>query len=98
MDDLIDGIYRLMMTNYHEPVNIGNPNEISIKDLADLVNNLIDNPAGVNVQSAYRFDNDPQRRKPDISRAKSILGWEPKISFHAGLMATLPYFKQKMQI
>jgi len=98
VDDLIDGIYRLMMTNYHEPVNIGNPNEISIKDLADLVNNLIDNPAGVNVQSAYRFDNDPQRRKPDISRVKSILGWEPKISFHAGLMATLPYFKQKMQI
>jgi dTDP-glucose 4,6-dehydratase len=96
VDDLIEGVYRLMMSDYHEPVNIGNPNEISIKDFADLVNNLTGNKAGTVVKLTKRLGNDPQRRQPDITLAKEILGWEPKVDFRDGLIATIPYFKQKM--
>lgn len=97
VDDLIEGIYRLMLSDCHEPVNIGNPNEISIIDLANLINDLIGNTSDINTQTANRFDNDPERRQPDISRAKTILGWEPKTSIKDGLLSTLPYFQQKMQ-
>ena len=98
VDDLIEGIYRLMMSDYHEPVNLGNPNEISICEFADLVNELTGNQAGTIVKMAKRLGNDPQRRQPDITRAKTILGWEPKVNFREGLLATLPYFKQKMAL
>jgi dTDP-glucose 4,6-dehydratase len=98
VDDLIEGIYRLMMSDYHEPVNLGNPNEISICEFADLVNELTGNQAGTVVKMAKRLGNDPQRRQPDITRAKTILGWEPKVNFREGLLATLPYFKQKMAL
>ncbi len=96
VDDLIEGIYRLMLSNFHEPVNVGNPQETSIKKFADLVNELLDNKAGTVIKMAKRLGNDPQRRQPDISRAKSILGWEPKVSFREGLLKTIPYFKRKM--
>lgn len=96
VDDLIEGIYRLMLSDFHEPVNIGNPSEMSIKEFADLVNELIQNDAGTIIKMAKRLGNDPQRRQPDISRAKSILNWEPKISFREGLLKTIPYFKRKM--
>jgi dTDP-glucose 4,6-dehydratase len=98
VDDLIEGIYRLMMSDYHEPVNLGNPNEISICEFADLVNELTGNQAGTVVKMAKRLGNDPQRRQPDITRAKTILDWEPKINFREGLLATLPYFQQKMAL
>jgi dTDP-glucose 4,6-dehydratase len=98
VDDLIEGIYRLMKSDYHEPVNLGNPNEISIREFADLVNELTGNQAGTIVKMAKRLGNDPQRRQPDITRAKTILGWEPKVNFREGLLATLPYFKQKMAL
>jgi dTDP-glucose 4,6-dehydratase len=98
VDDLIEGIYRLMASDYHEPVNLGNPNEISICEFADLVNELTGNPAGTIVKMAKRLGNDPQRRQPDITRAKTILDWEPKVNFREGLLATLPYFKQKMAL
>jgi dTDP-glucose 4,6-dehydratase len=98
VDDLIEGIYRLMMSDYHEPVNLGNPNEISICEFADLVNELTGNQAGTVVKMAKRLGNDPQRRQPDITRAKTILDWEPKVNFREGLLATLPYFKQKMAL
>lgn len=96
VDDLIEGIYRLMMSDFHEPVNIGNPSEMSIREFADLVNDLIQNDAGTIIKMAKRLGNDPQRRQPDISRAKSILNWEPKISFREGLIKTIPYFKRKL--
>jgi dTDP-glucose 4,6-dehydratase len=96
VDDLIEGIYRLMLSDYHEPVNLGNPNEISICEFADLVNELTGNQAGTIIKMAKRLGNDPQRRQPDITRAKTILNWEPKVNFREGLLATLPYFKQKM--
>jgi len=98
VDDLIEGVYRLLMSDFHEPVNIGNPDEISILELADLINNLIGNPAGTIIKMAKRLPSDPKRRQPDITRAKTILGWEPKTSIQEGLLATLPYFKQKMAL
>lgn len=93
VDDLIEGIYRLMLSDYHEPVNIGNPDEISIREFADLVNNLIGNKAGIVIKMAKRLGNDPQRRQPDITRATTILGWEPTIRFREGINKTIPYFE-----
>jgi len=98
VDDLIEGIYRLILTDYHEPVNLGNPNEISINNLAGLVNDLIDSDAGTVSKMANRLGNDPQRRQPDITRAKEILDWEPEVEFQEGLTKTIPYFKKKMDL
>lgn len=98
VDDLIEGIYRLMKSDYHEPVNIGNPNETSILEFANLVNSMVENNAGTVIKMAKRLGNDPQRRQPDITRAKTILDWEPKISFREGLSKTIPYFNDKMAL
>jgi dTDP-glucose 4,6-dehydratase len=96
VDDLIEGIYRLMMHDFHEPVNIGNPDECSILEFAHLVNSLIDNPSGTILHPEKRLENDPQRRQPDITRAKSILNWEPEVDMRDGLTRTIPYFRMKM--
>ena len=96
VDDLIEGIYQLMMSDYHQPVNIGNADEISIREFAVLVNELTENSAGIIEKSAKRFDDDPQRRQPDITLARSTLDWEPKVSLREGLSRTIPYFKKKM--
>ena len=96
VDDLIEGIYRLMMSDFHDPVNIGNPDEISIIDFANLVNLLIENPSGTVSLPDKRLGNDPQRRRPDISRAKSLLNWQPQVGIKEGLRKTIPYFKTKM--
>ncbi len=98
VDDLIDGIYRLLVSDYHQPVNIGNPTETSILDFAKTINNLTENPAGFVYEPANRLGGDPQRRRPDISRAKEILHWTPKISLQEGLLKTIPYFKAKMGV
>ena len=98
VDDLIEGIYRLMMSDFHEPVNIGNPDEMSIREFADLVNELTDNEAGTIIKMAKRLTSDPQRRQPDISRAKNILNWEPQVSFREGLEKTMPYFRKKLNL
>jgi len=96
VDDLIEGIFRLMMADYHEPVNIGNPSETSILEFANLVNDLVDNEAGTVTKIAKRLGNDPQRRQPDITRAREILSWEPKIDLREGLTRTIPYFRNKL--
>lgn len=96
VSDLINGIYKLMMSDFHEPINIGNPDEISVNEFADIVNQAVDNSAGTVKKIAERLGNDPQRRQPDISRAKSILGWKPEIEIKEGLQRTIPYFKMKM--
>ena len=96
VDDLIEGIYRLMMSDYHEPVNIGNPDEMSIREFADLVNDVTDNNAGTIIKLAKRLGSDPQRRQPEITRAKNILDWEPQVSFREGLQMTIPYFRKKL--
>ncbi len=96
VDDLIEGIFRLLMSDYHNPVNIGNPVETSILEFADLINELTQNQAGVGLEKADRLGNDPQRRRPDITRAKEILNWEPVISLRDGLQKTIPYFRKKL--
>ncbi|KUK96660.1 MAG: NAD-dependent epimerase/dehydratase family protein [Anaerolineaceae bacterium 46_22] len=98
VDDLIEGIFRLMMSDFHEPVNIGNPSETSILEFANSVNELIGNKAGTIIKMAKRLGNDPQRRQPDITRAKTILQWEPEVSLKDGLGKTIPYFKAKLNL
>lgn len=91
VDDLIEGIYRLLMSDYTQPVNIGNPDEISLKDFAEEIIRL----TGTNQKIVYKPlpVDDPKQRQPDISRAKQILGWEPKVSRAEGLKLTYEYFK-----
>ena len=96
MDDLIEGIYRLLLSEEHDPVNLGNPVETTILDFAYLINELTGNPAGVIFKSSQRGKGDPQRRQPDITRAGRILDWEPQISLMEGLKKTIPYFKEKL--
>ena len=96
VDDLIEGIYRLLLSDEHDPVNIGNPIETTILDFAKTINHLVDNRAGLIYREGQRGEGDPQRRRPDISRAKEILGWEPHISLEEGLLKTIPYFKEKL--
>jgi dTDP-glucose 4,6-dehydratase len=92
--DLIDGIYRLMLSDVIEPVNIGNPHEMSILEYAKLVIELI-NSKSVIIEKPLPED-DPQVRRPDITRAKSLLGWEPKIHVRDGMKYTIEFFKQKI--
>jgi dTDP-glucose 4,6-dehydratase len=96
VDDLIEGIYRLLLSDEHGPVNIGNPAETTILEFAYTINKIIGNKAGIAFKPASRLGDDPQRRQPDITRAKEILGWEPKISLEEGIRLTAPYFRRKM--
>lgn len=96
VDDLIEGILRLLFSDEHLPVNLGNPQEITILEFAETINRLVENPAGVIFKPGQRSENDPQRRQPDISRARQILGWQPKIDLEEGLQRTIPYFRQHM--
>ncbi len=96
VDDLVDGIYRLLLSDEHLPVNIGNPNETSILDFAETINRLTGNQAGVDYSPDDRMDSDPQRRRPDISRARNLLNWEPKVDVEAGLTRTIASFKEKL--
>ena len=91
VDDLIEGIYRLLMSNYSKPVNIGNPAEISLKDFAEEVLKL----TGSQVKIVYKPlpVDDPKQRQPDITKAKQLLGWEPKVARTEGLKTTFEYFK-----
>lgn len=98
VDDLIDGIYRLLLSDVHEPVNIGNPVEMSVLELAQKINEIINNPAGIIVKDDMRLGDDPERRRPDISKAKTLLNWEPEYSLTQGLSKTIPYFRTKLGI
>lgn len=94
-EDLIEGIYRLLFSNYSEPVNIGNPYEMTILEFANLVNTLTDNPAGITYKKDLRIKGDPQTRQPDISLARELLDWEPKIDLPTGLERTIISFQKK---
>lgn len=96
VDDLIDGIHRLLFSDEHYPVNIGNADEITIYDFARTIQSITQNKAGITFLSDDRSERDPQRRQPDITRAKEILGWEPKIPLTEGILKTIPYFKTKL--
>ena len=91
VDDLVEGIYRLLLSDYANPVNIGNPSEITIKDFAEEIIKL----TGTNQKIVYHPlpKDDPKQRQPDITKARSILGWEPKVSRAEGLKITYDYFK-----
>lgn len=91
VDDLVEGIYRLLMSDYPYPVNIGNPVEISLKDFAEEILKLTGATTKI-VHKPLPVD-DPKQRKPDISKAKNLLGWEPKVSRSVGLKITYEYFK-----
>jgi dTDP-glucose 4,6-dehydratase len=96
VDDLIEGIYRLLLSDEHRPVNIGNPVETTILEFAKSINALTGNEAGILFKPEARGEGDPQRRQPDISRASETLGWEPKVDMRDGLVKTIPYFQAKM--
>jgi dTDP-glucose 4,6-dehydratase len=96
VSDLVEGIVRLLMSEEHLPVNLGNPDEVTILEFADKINTIVGNKAGIVYKPGDRLGSDPQRRRPDISRARSILGWEPKYSLEEGLIETIPYFRQKI--
>lgn len=96
VDDLIEGIYRLLLSDEHGPVNIGNPVETTILDFAKVINQLTGNTAGIIFKPSARGEGDPQRRQPDITRAREILGWQAKIDMEEGLQKTISYFKTKL--
>lgn len=91
VNDLVDGIYKLLLSDYDLPMNIGNPSEISIKDFAEEVIQLIDSKSQISYHPLPK--DDPKQRRPDISKAKEILGWEPKVKRSEGLKLTLEHFK-----
>ena len=90
--DLIEGIYRLMMSNEHLPTNVGNPQEITILEFAERIRKHFDNPPLIVFEPLPQ--DDPKRRCPDITKAKRILKWEPKVGLEEGLKMTLAYFKE----
>lgn len=92
VDDLVEGIYRLAMSDYTEPVNIGNPQEISILEFAKEIIELTGSTSKITFQELP--NDDPKVRKPDISRAREVLDWEPKFPREEGLTKTLDYFKK----
>lgn len=95
VDDLVDGIIKLLYSDEHFPVNIGNPIEMTILQFAEAINNITGNTAGITFVDA-RSARDPQRRQPDITRARELLKWEPKVDLEEGIQRTIPFFKQKL--
>jgi dTDP-glucose 4,6-dehydratase len=96
VDDLVEGIYRLLLSDYQLPVNLGNPSEITIKEFAKEVLQLVNNPKATLTYKPLPTD-DPKQRKPDIKRAKEVLDWEPKYDRSEGMALTYEYFKQVVQ-
>lgn len=92
--DLIDGIFRLSQSDYHEPVNIGNPAEFTIIQFARLVQKLIGSQTPL-INKPLPQD-DPKQRRPDITKARKLLGWEPKVPLEEGLRQTIDYFRDKV--
>lgn len=97
VDDLVEGVYKLFLSNEHFPVNIGNPHEVTMLEFAQYINKLSGNKAGVVFLEDKRTESDPERRQPDITRAKELLDWEPKVSLEEGLLLTIDYFRKAMK-
>ena len=95
VSDLVDGILRLLESDTHDPVNIGNPHEVTIEQIARTIISLV----GSKSRIVYRPlpQDDPKQRKPDITRAQTILGWQPRIGLEEGLAKTVGYFKSKLE-
>lgn len=96
VDDLVEGIFRLLFTDFHDPVNLGNPNEVTILEFAKEILALSGSVSTI-VYKPLPQD-DPRVRRPDIDRARRLLGWEPKIDRHDGLRRTLAYFQERVRM
>jgi dTDP-glucose 4,6-dehydratase len=96
VSDLVDGIYRLMMSDASDPVNVGNPRELTIRQLAERIVALAGSKSRI-VERPLPED-DPKVRQPDITRARTLLGWEPKVPLEEGLPRTLAYFRRKLGV
>ncbi len=96
VSDLVEGIFRLMMSETSDPVNIGNPAELTMRQLAEQIVRITGSTSKI-VERPLPVD-DPKRRQPDITRARAILGWEPKVSLAEGLPKTIEYFRRKLGI
>jgi dTDP-glucose 4,6-dehydratase len=94
--DLVDGIYRLLLSDEAEPVNIGNPTEITIREFAERINALTGNPAGIQFEPLPK--DDPRQRQPDIGKAQRILGWSPKVQLAEGLERTVAWFAERLAV
>jgi dTDP-glucose 4,6-dehydratase len=96
VSDLVEGLYRLLLSDEHLPTNIGNPREMTILEFARIINAITQNPGGI-VFEEKRIQGDPQTRRPDISKARRILNnWEPQVEIEDGLRRTVTYFKNLM--
>jgi dTDP-glucose 4,6-dehydratase len=95
VSDLVEGVYRLLFSDEVEPVNIGNPGEFTIRQFAEIINEITGNPAGI-VEKDSRTQDDPQVRQPDITKARRVLGWEPQVDLEEGLRRTIPWFRQEL--
>ncbi|VVB87706.1 GDP-L-fucose synthase [uncultured archaeon] len=93
--DEIDGIYRLMMSDYSHPVNIGNPEEHTILEFAEIIIRITGSSSRISFKDLPV--DDPRQRKPDITKARKLLGWEPKVSLEQGLKETIKYFKDVLE-
>jgi dTDP-glucose 4,6-dehydratase len=96
VSDLIDGIFRLALSDYHEPVNIGNPREMTIFEFANKILEITGANSRINTKPLPV--DDPKVRQPDITRARKLLGWEPKVDFESGIRETISYFRHKTGI
>ena len=95
ISDLVAGILRLMASSTNDPVNIGNPHEVSIKEIAEIIVRLVNSKSKL-VLRPLPVD-DPKQRQPDITRARTVLGWEPKVGLEEGLQKTVGYFREKVE-
>ncbi|MBK8028076.1 MAG: SDR family oxidoreductase [Chloroflexi bacterium] len=93
VSDLVEGVYRLLLSDFAEPVNIGTTEEMTVLRFAEIVNELTGNKAGIIMKESERIKGDPQMRRPDTTRAKEILGWQPKVTLAEGLPPTVAYFR-----
>jgi dTDP-glucose 4,6-dehydratase len=95
VSDLIEGIFKLATSDFHEPVNLGNPREMTIKQFADEIIRI------TGTKSAIEYKplpiDDPRVRQPDIARAKKVLGWEPRVDFDEGIKTTIEYFSESLK-
>lgn len=98
VDDLVEGIIKLLLSNEHQPFNIGNPKEITILKLAEIINKKLSNNAKLLFLKGKVAGDDPLRRKPDISRIVKNLDWKPTITLTKGLDKTIPYFKEMLNL
>ena len=94
VSDLIDGIFRLMMSDFHEPVNIGNPREMTIREFGEEIRRITGKKSQIE-HKPLPVD-DPKVRQPDITRARKVLGWEPKVDFDKGIRETIEFFRDKV--